>query len=143
MHGDVGRTKPGGAGHETPTPAEVPVSYSNAGHGEANANAARGGHHGTGGRARRKARPQSTRKAARSPPSWDQRIRIGHQPDRRGHLNERTRRIRHQNEGRKREETRGAARKPCPPPARAGAETGADRELERTNGTEIARVTRE
>lgn len=46
MHGDVGRTIPRGAGHEIPTLAELLVSNSDAGHGEANANAARGGHHG-------------------------------------------------------------------------------------------------
>ena len=144
MHGDVGRPMPGCAGHETPTPAELLVSNSNAGHGEANANARRevATTGATPRMARRKPRPQSTRKAERSPPSWNQRTRIGHHPDRRGHPNERTgRRIRHQNEVRKREETSAnagaAARagKPCPPPARARAETGADRELERTNRT--------
>lgn len=77
-----------------PMSSYSPMGNGNAGHGEANANAAEGDHHHVrDGRARRKARPQSTRKAARSPPSWDQRTRIGRQPDRRENLNERTRRI--------------------------------------------------
>jgi hypothetical protein len=69
MHGDVGRTIPRGAGHEIPTLAELLVSNSDAGHGEANANAARGGHHGRPPRATKGTTTIQAKKAARSPPS--------------------------------------------------------------------------
>ena len=73
MHGDVGRTIPVGAGHETPTPAELVVSNSNAGHGEANANARREvacGHHGQPRRTRDEshARNPRERQRVRHPP---------------------------------------------------------------------------